>query len=431
MKITSVDIIDVANDLQSSTSKWRPVVVKINTDEGICGYGEVGMAYGVGASAGFGMAKDLAKLTIGMDLMQNEAIWDKMQKKTFWGQGGGTVVSAGMSAIDIALWDIKGKALNVPVYQLLGGKCRDSVRTYASQLQFGWGKAKAKSILVEPKQYADAALQALADGYDSIKVDVNEMDEFGNVKKRNLCGPLSQKVLRVGYDRLKAMREAVGPDVDIIVEAHALTDTTSAIKFGQMIEELGVFFYEEPVMPLNPKQMKKVADNVNIPIAAGERVYTRWGFRPFFEDGSLSVIQPESNQIAGFSLYVRSETTGLPLAENRVALPMPEAGTIFRSGGTLMNGDCIWNFASVVLFFAFLMFPLKAHDFLHLFGKNPGIDGSINGGIRNLKRFFVQFGSPRYLFGRPALLHFTENIFPDIRPEKNRLSSALFLTSAI
>lgn len=301
MKITSVDIIDVANDLQSSTSKWRPVVVKINTDEGICGYGEVGMAYGVGASAGYGMAKDLAKLTIDMDPMQNEAIWDKMQKKTFWGQGGGTVVSAGMSAIDIALWDIKGKALNVPVYQLLGGKCRDSVRTYASQLQFGWGKAKAKSILVEPKQYADAALQALADGYDSIKVDVNEMDEFGNVKKRNLCGPLSQKVLRVGYDRLKAMREAVGPDVDIIVEAHALTDTTSAIQFGKMIEELGVFFYEEPVMPLNPKQMKKVADNVNIPIAAGERVYTRWGFRPFFEDGSLSVIQPDLGTCGGIT----------------------------------------------------------------------------------------------------------------------------------
>lgn len=301
MKITSVDIIDVANDLQSSTSKWRPVVVKINTDEGICGYGEVGMAYGVGASAGYGMAKDLAKLTIGMDPMQNEAIWDKMQKKTFWGQGGGTVVSAGMSAIDIALWDIKGKALNVPVYQLLGGKCRDSVRTYVSQLQFGWGKAKAKSILVEPKQYADAALQALADGYDSIKVDVNEMDEFGNVKKRNLCGPQTQKVLRVGYDRLKAMREAVGPDVDIIVEAHALTDTTSAIQFGQMIEELGVFFYEEPVMPLNPKQMKKVADNVNIPIAAGERVYTRWGFRPFFEDGSLSVIQPDLGTCGGIT----------------------------------------------------------------------------------------------------------------------------------
>lgn len=301
MKITSVDIIDVANDLQSATSKWRPVVVRIHTDEGICGFGEVGMAYGVGASAGFGMAKDLSKLIIGMDPMQNEAIWDKMQKKTFWGQGGGTVVSAGMSAIDIALWDIKGKALNVPIYQLLGGKTRSQVRTYASQLQFGWGMGKEKSILVEPEQYAEAALRAINEGYDSIKVDSNEIDEYGNVKKRNLCGPLSNKVLRVGYNRLKAMREAVGPDVDIIVEAHALTDTTSAIQYGKMIEELGIFFYEEPVMPLNPKQMKKVADNVNIPVAAGERIYTRWGYLPFFESGSLSVIQPDLGTCGGLT----------------------------------------------------------------------------------------------------------------------------------
>ncbi len=301
MKITSVDIIDVANDLQSSTSKWRPVVVRINTDEGIAGFGEVGMAYGVGASAGLGMAKDLAKIIIGMDPMQNEAIWDKMQKKTFWGQGGGTVVSAGMSAIDIALWDIKGKALNVPVYQLLGGKTRSKIRTYASQLQFGWGTAKEKSILVEPEQYADVARKAVADGYDAIKVDVNEMDAAGNIKKQNLCGPLSAKTLRLGYNRLKAMREAVGPDVDIIVEAHALTDTTAAIKFGQMIEELDIFFYEEPVMPLNAKQMKKVADNVNIPIAAGERIYTRWGYVPFFEAGSLAVIQPDLGTCGGIT----------------------------------------------------------------------------------------------------------------------------------
>lgn len=301
MKITSVDIIDVANDLQSAVSKWRPIVVRIHTDEGICGFGEVGMAYGIGASAGYGMAKDLAKIIIGMDPMKNEAIWDKMQKKTFWGQGGGTVVSAGMSAIDIALWDIKGKALNVPIYQLLGGKTRDSVRTYASQLQFGWGKGKDKAILVEPEQYADAARQALADGYDAIKVDTNEIDEYGNVKKRNLYGPLADKVLRVGYNRLKAIREAVGPDIDIIVEAHALTDTTSAIQYGRMIEELGIYFYEEPIMPLNPAQMKQVADQVHIPLAAGERIYTRWGYKPFFDNGSLSVIQPDLGTCGGLT----------------------------------------------------------------------------------------------------------------------------------
>lgn len=293
MKITSVDIIDVANEFSSATSKWRPVVVKINTDEGVSGFGEVGLAYGVGASAGFGMAKDLAKIIIGMDPMKNEAIWDKMQKKTFWGQGGGTVVTAGMSGIDIALWDIKGKMLNTPVYQLLGGKTRDKIRAYASQLQFGWGKGTDKAMLVEPQQYAEAALAAVDEGYDSIKLDVLAMDDKANWNQRNLNGVLSNRTLQLGYNRLKAVREAVGLDVDIIVEMHAFTDTTAAIQFGKMIEELGVYYYEEPVMPLNPKQMKKVADNVNIPIAAGERIYTRWGYRPFFEDGSIDVIQPD------------------------------------------------------------------------------------------------------------------------------------------
>jgi L-alanine-DL-glutamate epimerase-like enolase superfamily enzyme len=293
MKITSVDIIDVANDFSSATSKWRPVVVRINTDEGISGFGEVGLAYGVGASAGFGMAKDLAKIIIGMDPMKNEAIWDKMQKKTFWGQGGGTIFSSGMSGIDIALWDIKGKALNAPIYQLLGGKTRDKIRAYASQIQFGWGDGSDKAMLIEPKQYAEAALIAVSEGYDSLKVDPIAMDEKGNWNQRNLNGVLSDRTLRLGYNRLKAIREAVGRDVDIIAEMHAFTDTTAAIQFGRMIEELGIYYYEEPVMPLNPKQMKKVADNVNIPIAAGERIFTRWGYRPFFEDGSIDVIQPD------------------------------------------------------------------------------------------------------------------------------------------
>jgi L-alanine-DL-glutamate epimerase-like enolase superfamily enzyme len=293
MKITSVDIIDVANDFASATSKWRPIVVRINTDEGISGFGEVGMAYGVGASGGFGMAKDLANIIIGMNPMNNEEIWNKMQKKTFWGQGGGTVVTAAMSGIDIALWDIKGKALHTPVYQLLGGKTRDKIRAYASQLQFGWGQGNQKSMLITPDEYAQTAAVAVADGYDAIKIDVLAMDEHGNWNQRNLNGCISDSVLRLGYDRLKAVREKIGRGIDIIVEMHSFTDTTAAIQFGKMIEEFGVYYYEEPVMPLNPKQMKKVADHVNIPIASGERIYTRWGYRPFLENGSLDVIQPD------------------------------------------------------------------------------------------------------------------------------------------
>ncbi len=301
MKIVSVDIIDVKNPLQSAVAKWRPVVVRINTDEGISGFGEVGLAYGVGASAGFGMAKDLARLLIGEDPMRSEYLWDKMQKKTFWGQGGGTVVSAGMSALDIALWDIKGKALNAPVYQLLGGKCRDELRTYASQLQFGWGNAEKKEILITPEQYAKAAEKALEDGYDAIKVDVNEIDMEGRAKKRNLYGCFTRRDLMVGYNRIKAIRDAVGDKIDIILEAHALTDVTSAIEFGHMVEEFRIAAYEEPVMSLNPQCLKAVKDNVNIPIAAGERVYTRWGYKTFFEQRIIDLIQPDLGTCGGIS----------------------------------------------------------------------------------------------------------------------------------
>lgn len=157
------------------------------------------------------------------------------------------------------------------------------------------------AMLVSPEQYADVARVAVSEGYDAIKVDVLAMDEHGNWNQRDLKGLLPDNILRLGYDRLKAMRDAIGPDVDIIVEMHSFTSAAPAIQFGRMIEELGVLYYEEPVMPLNPKMMKQVADHVNIPLASGERIYWRWGYRPFLEDGSLSVIQPDICTCGGIS----------------------------------------------------------------------------------------------------------------------------------
>lgn len=137
MKITKVEVfrLPTANSKQNS-----PIGCRIHTDVGICGDGETGMAYGVGGSGAFGMVCDLAELIIGMDPLRTEFIWETMYKRTFWGQNGGPVVFSGIAAIDVALWDIKGKYFNVPCYQLLGGKVRDKLRTYASQLQFGWGQ---------------------------------------------------------------------------------------------------------------------------------------------------------------------------------------------------------------------------------------------------------------------------------------------------
>ena len=135
MKITQVDIMTPTIEERPI---WRPILCRIYTDEGIYGDGEAALAYGIASPAAAGMIRDLAKLIIGMDPLDSEVIWDKLYKATFWGQNGGPVVFAGISALDIALWDIKGKAFNVPIYKLLGGKRRDNLRTYASQLQFGW-----------------------------------------------------------------------------------------------------------------------------------------------------------------------------------------------------------------------------------------------------------------------------------------------------
>jgi L-alanine-DL-glutamate epimerase-like enolase superfamily enzyme len=337
MKITSVDIIDVANDLRAATNKWRPVVVRINTDEGISGLGEIGLAFGAGASGGIGMARDLAPLIIGMNPMDNEAIWEKLFTKSFWGQGGGGILSAAMSGLDTAVWDIKAKALNVPLYLLLGGKTNESLRAYASQLHLGWGKGREKNILITPEQYAAAARAAVDDGYDAVKVNPIAVDEKGNWNRKSLAGPQPARMLRLGHERLAAICDEVGRDVDIIVEMYAFTDTTSAVQFGKLIEDLNVYYYEEPIAPLHPDLMKIVADALPFPVASGERIYWRWGFRPFLENHSLGVIQPDICTCGGitevkkicdmariYDVAVQIHTCGSPIA-TAVALHLETA----------------------------------------------------------------------------------------------------------
>ena len=295
MKITSIDVMQVpSGNAGSKRGAWSPVIVRVNTDEGISGFGEAGLAYGKGWRAGFGIVQDFAEAIIGEDPMKIEKIWETLFRKTFWGMGGGTVVNAGISAIDIALWDIKGKALGVPVYELLGGKTNEKLRVYASQLQFNWGEKIDKQTLITPEEYAEVTRKAVADGYTCIKVDPiifsDKPDGKGDWK---ITGPLEKKVIRTVYNRVKAMREAGGDDLDIIIEMHSNTDTTAAIQIGQALEDLRIFYYEEPAHPLNPGNLLEIHNKVNIPIASGERIYTRWGYREFLENRSLQVIQPD------------------------------------------------------------------------------------------------------------------------------------------
>jgi len=300
MKITSVDVILVTlGRAATESSPWNPTIIRINTDEGISGYGEMGLTYGRAKDAAYGMAQDFGRMILGMDPMNNEQIWDKLHRSTFWGLGNGAVVISAISAIDIALWDIKGKALGVPCCQLLGGKTNQELRAYASQIQFDWGKESR--CLVRPEEYADAGRKALADGYDAVKVDPVGFDSKGVWYGHKTYGIMDQKHLRLSVDRLAALREAVGPDVDIIVELHAKTDANSAVQFARAIEEFNCFYYEEPTGPMNAGNMDYVSRNIKIPVASGERIYTRWGFRPFLEDHALQVIQPDLGNTGGLT----------------------------------------------------------------------------------------------------------------------------------
>lgn len=296
MKIVKVDVMQLGTDVRPD---WRPIVCRIYTDEGIYGDGEAAMAYDVGALGAFGMLQELAKMVIGMDPLDNEVIWDKLYRSTFWGQNGGPVTFSAISAIDIALWDIKGKYFKVPVYKLLGGKKRDNLRCYASQLQFGWGEVRIPART--PEDYAKNAKKAVTEGYDAVKFDFflyDEKDGFFNDNDR--LGLLSKKYLNIVEKRIAAVREAVGPDVDIIMENHSYTDAQSALQLGKMAEKYDIFCFEEPTTPY-PKITKYMSDKLNIPIATGERIYSRWQYAQYFENCSVQMIQPDFGNCGGIT----------------------------------------------------------------------------------------------------------------------------------
>lgn len=296
MKIVKVDVMQLGTDIRPD---WRPIVCRIYTDEGIYGDGEAAMAYDVGALGAFGMLQELAKMVIGMDPLDNEVIWDKLYRSTFWGQNGGPVTFSAISAIDIALWDIKGKYFKVPVYKLLGGKKRDNLRCYASQLQFGWGEVRIPART--PEDYAKNAKKAVEEGYDAVKFDFflyNEEDGFFDDNDR--LGLLSKKYLNIVEKRIAAVREAIGPDVDIIMENHSYTDAQSALQLGRMAEKYDIFCFEEPTTPY-PKITKYMSDKLNIPIATGERIYSRWQYAQYFENSSVQMIQPDFGNCGGIT----------------------------------------------------------------------------------------------------------------------------------
>ena len=297
MKIKSVEIFDI---FCPERPTWHPIFVRIHTDEGISGVGEAGLAYDLGHSAAAAMIKEFAEaMLIGWDPMRTEKLWSRMFRESFWAVGGGPVVFSAMSAIDTALWDIRGKALGVPVYQLLGGKVNEKLRTYASQLQFDWD-TKERKKLTNPEDYAKATEKAVAEGYTAVKVDPMMFDENGDTQFD--CTQLfSKKYLDMIRARMQAIRDVLGDEGDIIYECHSLTGLAPALQIGRLAEEFNCMCLEEPVNYLNSKLHRPLREKLNIPLAAGERLYLRHGIRPYLEDQTIDILQPDIGLCGGLT----------------------------------------------------------------------------------------------------------------------------------
>ena len=190
MKIVKVDVMQLGTDVRPD---WRPIVCRIYTDEGIYGDGEAAMAYDVGALGAFGMLQELAKMVIGMDPLDNEVIWDKLYRSTFWGQNGGPVTFSAISAIDIALWDIKGKYFKVPVYKLLCEKKREAIDCqidYTAYVEPGVPLSFIQDIdlIIIMGNIIDNAIEAskkVESGYLDIKIFETQKGHFLMIRVEN------------------------------------------------------------------------------------------------------------------------------------------------------------------------------------------------------------------------------------------------------
>ena len=265
--------------------------VKIFTDEGI---------YGVGEASGWPRVvqtaiHDLTPLLIGEDPFAIEKLWQKLFI-AMMGHGMTGVVGGGaLSGIEMALWDIKGKALGVPVYELLGGKMRDSIRLYTHA------------------HTPERALELVERGFTGIKTG-------------GVADPLQ---------RVKRIREAVGPQVDLMADVHGPPWLTvpDAIRLGKALEEYDLLFYEDPVAPENIENIAAVARAVNLPIAAGERHATIYGVRELIEREIVDVIQPDTGRAGGLlqmkKMAAMAEAHGITFAPHDGSLgPVAEMAAV-------------------------------------------------------------------------------------------------------
>jgi galactonate dehydratase len=297
-------------------ANWRNwVFVKVETDEGVHGVGEAtleGRALAVEAGI-----QELSRNLVGRDPSDIEDMWQAAYyRETFW--VGGPIMLTAISAIEMALWDIVGKTLGVPVYKLLGGKCRSELRLYANGWYFG---------AVTPDDFAQKAAETVKRGYTALK-----WDPFGSADKTLTLDQMRQAVANVA-----AVREAVGNNVDLLIEAHGRFNTYTAITVANRLEEYNPMFLEEPVPPENYDALAEVKRATRVPIATGERCYTTFGYRDLLSKSAAHIIQPDVMHAGGIletkKIAAMAGAHYIPVAPHNPNGPIAMAATMQLAAG--------------------------------------------------------------------------------------------------
>jgi len=268
MKIRSVEplVVDVG------TRNW--VFVVVETDEGLSGVGEgslPGHPLAVAAAV-----EEYREYVVGEDPARIQHLWQLMYRQPFFRSG--AVTLSAMSAIEQALWDIKGKAAGVPVYELLGGRCHDRIKLYVNG-------PSGKTL----EEYADSARDLVARGFTAMKTGIT-------VPVLPVQG---DDVFRRAAEQMETLRGAVGADVEIAFDAHGRLTPAMSIKLARALEQYNVWFLEEPALPENAKALARVARATSIPVAVGERLFTKWAFREVLELGAAALLQPDISHCGG------------------------------------------------------------------------------------------------------------------------------------
>ena len=302
--ITGVEFRRFTANHHNAQRNW--LLVKLNTDDP--------KIYGIGDASPMqddeivmAMIEQMVeKHLIGKDPLETEVHWTNLYQD--FQARGGRIASTAISGIDIALWDMKGRILDQPVWKLLGGAHRRSIRVYAN----GWYSNPGTA-----EQNAEEAKIVVDMGYTALK-----FDPFG----QHNYYKLSLKEAQLAEDRVAAVRQAVGPNVDILVEAHAKFDVMNAIQIGKRLEEYRPLFYEEPVSQERVSELLEVRNKVNIPIATGERLYTKFPFAEIVDRHAADVLQPDIANAGGITelkkIAIIAEAKHITMAPHNVCSPV-------------------------------------------------------------------------------------------------------------